>query len=146
MYEPCILVSSYNREINDLSLKSKKQDYKVWIFDGKTKNPVEIANTKREFQEHKAILGSKLKILTKKRAIIAQHLEQVMEIFDISKTKRLMAEGQRDKNIADNIYRISKEIAKELSEFFQMIDNEFRILIDEILSWNMPVIFSLDFT
>lgn len=61
-----------------------------------------------------------------------------MNLYDIAKTQKLMADTKTDKEIAENLFEISKQILKELAEDFQLIDNEFKILVDQILEFNMP--------
>jgi len=107
---------------------------------GLQNNPSSMTvDVKRKIAEIKAILGSKLNIVMKKRAITSHYLEQVMEIYDISKTKRLMAETINDKNIAENVFLISKSLLKELAQDFQIVDNELKIISDQILECNMPL-------
>lgn len=61
-----------------------------------------------------------------------------MALYDIAKTQRLMAESKTDKEIADTLFQISKQIVKELAEDFQLTDNDFKILTNKILEFNLP--------
>ena len=88
--------------------------------------------------EYKAKLGIKLKIITEKRYIISSHLEQVMVLYDVSKTKNLIAETPVDKAIANHIFELSKRIVKELAQNFQLVDHELKNIVEDILECNMP--------
>ena len=70
------IVDSFNKEINELYATKKDQDYKVWIFDGRERNDtwVDFKNVENT-DDNKAILGSKLKLLTKKKYLVSEHLE-----------------------------------------------------------------------
>lgn len=50
-----------------------------------------------------------------------------------------MLKSQPRNKIAENFYNSSKKIVKELAENFQLIDNEFQIIVDQVLEWNMPL-------
>lgn len=84
--------------MRDQSLKYQQKDFKVCVFDGTAKNSMCMnTDTKQKFTETKAMLGKKLNIVMKKRSIIANYLEKVMELYDISKTKKLVAEKPAEK-------------------------------------------------
>ena len=70
------IVDSFNKEINELYATKKDQDYKVWIFDGRERNDtwIDFKNVENT-DDNKAILGSKLKLLTKKKYLVSEHLE-----------------------------------------------------------------------
>ena len=61
-----------------------------------------------------------------------------MILYDIAKTQKLMSDSKTDKEITENLFKISKKVVKELAEDFQIIDNEYKILIEHILEFNMP--------
>ena len=61
-----------------------------------------------------------------------------MALYDIAKTQKLMSETKTDKEIANSLYDYSKQIVKELAQDFQLTDNNFKNLIEDILEFNMP--------
>ena len=62
-----------------------------------------------------------------------------MSWYDVAKAQKLMADTKNEKDIAENLFQISKKIVKEFAEDFQLVDNELKILIDKILDYNMPL-------
>ena len=50
-----------------------------------------------------------------------------------------MADTKSEKDTSENLFQIAKRIVKNFAEDFQIIDNEIKILIDQILDYNMPL-------
>lgn len=61
-----------------------------------------------------------------------------MSLYDITKTQKLMAETKTDKEISERLFEFCKHIVKELAEDFQLTDNEFQNLVDQMVELNMP--------
>jgi len=62
----------------------------------------------------------------------------VLGLYDISKTQKLMAENKTDKEISERIYDLCKHCLKELAEYYQIVDNSFQNIINDMKELNMP--------
>lgn len=83
-------------------------------------------------------LDLKLKVLIEKRYCTSTHIERAMEMFDVLRRNKVIAETEADMKIMQNVFEITKSIIKQMAEDFQLIDRDMNNLIEEIQEFNKP--------
>jgi len=61
-----------------------------------------------------------------------------MELYDITKIQKIVAETKSEREISERLYTLWYNIVKTLTEEFQVTDNKFNHLLNRILDLNEP--------